>query len=354
MCAGSRRLFYLGVAGIGLLVAADPGCVETDEFVSLQTQRATLGRWQSHALIGGKYLNDEPDFFKESRRKLQRLHGLEANLRRTVMTAELAATGKPENSLLPAGGRKRKVVLSAVIGAAISVALVAVIGCAFAALSDPAIKDEAVDPFKTRKMDDNDNLLMTSAADSVIGSAKARAARKSHPPVRKGTFSCLVDCCGMIAGACRSAPSAICSCLFGCSPIVLLIGWTFFAAWSAMVVVLWHYGILQPYLKQMLVYVYFLFGVGALGGILVLESLSSLTVVVEKAYATVQFIHDKVDDMLEAIGLETLEGTPNIRVDDQATIQESSTGRRAAREVQHKPAMGSLAWFLNAKRMACC
>jgi len=311
----------------------------------------------------------------EARQQLSLLRARDNRLRREIAAAETAAArGRRSGAVAVVGGRHRRVVLLAVAGAGGLVVVVAVIGCAVAAASWPkspgprSVGGGGGDGATTEG---------EATATSVGGGEEAQGSQQVASMVdaggrkrrkrRQGIFCVaaqnvidfVVGIYEFAWGFLRAIPMALHYCFCGCSFPVLIASWVFVACWSAGIVLLWHLGIVQPFLKQILVYVYFVIGIASMAAIVIAESMSHFTALFEQAYATVQFVHDKVDDVLEAIGLDTLEGTPTNpnQASQGADSSDAAEQPGRQRETQHKPIPYGPAWFIQQHKQAksgCC
>jgi len=116
-----------------------------------------------------------------------------------------------------------------------------------------------------------------------------------------------------ITSFCVGAVEFCCGC---CSFRTTMMIFAFLAVWGAGIAVLWHHGIVQPLLQQILVYGYVIFGVLTVIGIVVVELMQTAMVAFRLVHQTVEFLHDKIDDLLDLVGLEKMAppelGTPAV------------------------------------------
>jgi len=103
----------------------------------------------------------------------------------------------------------------------------------------------------------------------------------------------------------RLCPCGLCGCCGCCCrghTAVLL--WTFIFIWSGGMAVLWKFGIVQPFIKQMGVYMYLVLFCVCISGIICYEVWSHVRGALAEAYHVLTFIHDKIDDLMQLAGLE--------------------------------------------------
>merc|ERR1719183_527579 len=74
--------------------------------------------------------------------------------------------------------------------------------------------------------------------------------------------------------------------------------------WGVGVAVMWHYGIVQPFLKQILVYMYILLGILLLLIIVAVQVYLRLWGTLDQGLEVIDFIHDKVDDLMVVLHLQ--------------------------------------------------
>lgn len=161
-----------------------------------------------------------------------------------------------------------------------------------------------------------------------------------------------------------NTPVCLYQVMFGCSPQICIAGWIFAVIWGAAVAWLWYMGVVQPYLQQLLVYVYFVLGFGSLILIFLLEYSASFQAMFHMGYRTAMMFYDKIDDALESIGLDYLESDQDRRDAEEARknsrhIEEAMNARevKRANDSHRKPAPGTPAWILSNVRKGkagCC
>jgi len=152
--------------------------------------------------------------------------------------------------------------------------------------------------------------------------------------------------------------------------MVCIGAWTFACLWSSAFALLWHMGAVQPYVKQFLVYIYIILGVCTLLGVVFLEYFNTVSKLITNARNTVMYLHDKIDDALESIGLDALESEQD-RLDAEKAekaaaknpakrVIREAKARSAARHASDeraRPAPGTPAWVVSTVRKTrggCC
>eukprot|EP00405_Crypthecodinium_cohnii_P032057 CAMPEP_0206516446 /NCGR_PEP_ID=MMETSP0324_2-20121206/63380_1 /ASSEMBLY_ACC=CAM_ASM_000836 /TAXON_ID=2866 /ORGANISM="Crypthecodinium cohnii, Strain Seligo" /LENGTH=446 /DNA_ID=CAMNT_0054009397 /DNA_START=201 /DNA_END=1539 /DNA_ORIENTATION=+ len=215
----------------------------------------------------------EQEKIEEARHELSDMHTKHVKLQRSLLVVE---------TNLHNAEKRNKALLIAAVGAAACVGLLAIIGCACAAWARPK---------KDSSFEGNLRSMQLKKGGAGAGARQAQICTISNNLSERFDDSL------------QSARRCMCC----CSPKVALAAWSFAFLWIAVIVVLWKLGVVQPYLKNILLYGYFLFGIGSLVSILIWEYVHRLKNVFRRGYKTVMGFHDKIDDALESIGLKNLE-----------------------------------------------
>jgi len=87
------------------------------------------------------------------------------------------------------------------------------------------------------------------------------------------------------------------------SPRSLGFLWLIFVLLDFGFAVMWHFGIVQPFLKQMVVVMYLIAGLSLIVSLIIHEMWLHMRAKVDEAQEVVDFIHDKTDDVLHILGL---------------------------------------------------
>mmetsp|Transcript_56174 Transcript_56174/g.162779 ORF Transcript_56174/g.162779 Transcript_56174/m.162779 type:complete len:471 (+) Transcript_56174:169-1581(+) len=130
-------------------------------------------------------------------------------------------------------------------------------------------------------------------------------------------------------------------CLFRCCG-VCCVSWETLLQMSSFLVLyaigfagLWHYGLIQPFLRQLVVYIYVVAGVLAILMAVLYEIWASVKAALDEAQGAIRYMHDKVDHVSSMIGVpaggfdenESLDGSQASAVDGSTTLHSSQAGR---------------------------
>jgi len=171
----------------------------------------------------------------------------------------------------------------------------------------------------------------------------AKAGKKVFKNAHKGLKDAAV-CFGRVGKFVRC-------CCCTCSPEVALRALAFFAFWSLGAAVLWHFGMIQPFLKQIIVYGWVLVGALAVVILWFMEMVAGIKHLVKKAFKTVDYVHDKIDELLDTMGLsKSVDHNPKRLagdIDDEMS-SDSDEEKTPKREVAPKP-KGGWEWLTGSR-----
>lgn len=203
----------------------------------------------------------------------QRLRAQEARLHRALAAVRAAGDGP--------GSAERKVVLLSLVGACSATIIVGLVACCFAAA--------ATHPRKRPSL----------GADGGMQGQQRGLQRQQR------------GCCPFVADHCLCVDGfqswICCCCGCRCSPPTLLASVIFAALWSAGVAVMWHFGIMQPFVKQLVVYLYIMLGMAVVLAIALMEAWNTLGAMFQEVLFVVDWTHRKINEILKRIGLEDME-----------------------------------------------
>jgi len=125
--------------------------------------------------------------------------------------------------------------------------------------------------------------------------------------------------------------------LCACSKRTTLYFWMLVIFLDMGFAVLWHYGMIQPFLRQIIVYVYIASAILSIVLLIMYDAWMSMRRKLESGLEIVDFIHDKTDDMLDLLGLQNPEDRERKRhqqedEDDLCASEPSPDTRRASRK----------------------
>mmetsp|Transcript_40989 Transcript_40989/g.117764 ORF Transcript_40989/g.117764 Transcript_40989/m.117764 type:complete len:611 (+) Transcript_40989:211-2043(+) len=204
------------------------------------------------------------------------------------------------------GSRRRQDTMNMTFAVGLSIAILGMCGCCLRGCCGRRKKAKLSSRTGSLASSIGDSRAVSAGSGLTVSGAPSPdagfspKASKASKQAWKGAPPCIQDlavCFGRMGKVFR-----FCCCCCSCSVEVVVRCALFFALWGIGAAALWHWGMIQPFLRQIVVYGYVLVGILAVLMMCLMEMTNGIKKMAEKASQSVEYVHDKVDGLAGKFG----------------------------------------------------